>query len=48
MTGDLLWAYGVVPAGTTLPATGVGIAGGVVRQVVSGGLAGLVSDVPSR
>jgi hypothetical protein len=48
MTGDLLWAYGVVPAGTTLPATGVGIAGGVVRQVVSGDLAALVSAVPSR
>jgi hypothetical protein len=46
MTGDLLWAYGVVPAGTTLPATGVGIAGGVVRQVASGDLVALIGDVP--
>jgi hypothetical protein len=43
---DLLWAYGVVPAGATLPATGVGIAGGVVQPVAAGDLVALTSAVP--
>ena len=46
MADDLLWAYGVVPAGATLPATGVGIAGGVVQPVAAGDLVALTSAVP--
>jgi hypothetical protein len=48
VTDELLWAYGVVPAGTTLPATGVGIAGGVVQPVPAGDLVALTSRVPRR
>ena len=44
---DLLWAYGVVPAGATLPATN-GIAGGVVQPVAAGELVALTSRVPRR
>jgi hypothetical protein len=48
MSDELLWAYGVFPAGTTLPATGAGIAGGVVQPVTAGDLVALASEVPSR
>jgi hypothetical protein len=45
VTDDLLWAYGVVPAGATLPAS-PGIAGGVVQPVVADDLVVLTSAVP--
>ena len=46
MTEDLLWAYGVVATGATLPAELVGVAGGVVAPVATGGLVALVSPAP--
>jgi Gas vesicle synthesis protein GvpL/GvpF len=45
---DLLWAYAVVPAGTTLPAELTGIAGGVVQRVTADGLDALVGAVPAE
>lgn len=47
MADDLLWAYGVVPAGATLPAT-AGVAGGVVQPVGADDLVALISAVPRR
>jgi hypothetical protein len=44
----LLWAYGIVAAGAPPIENGPGVAGGAVRRVEAGGLAALVSPVPSR
>jgi hypothetical protein len=46
VTDELLWAYGVVPAGATSSASATGIAGGVVQPVTSGDLVALISPVP--
>jgi hypothetical protein len=46
VSDDLLWSYGVVAAGATLPADLVGVAGGAVAPVAAGGLVALVSAVP--
>jgi Gas vesicle synthesis protein GvpL/GvpF len=46
MADDLLWAYGVVAAGATLPGDIVGVAGGAIAPVAAGGLAALTSRVP--
>lgn len=46
MADELLWAYGVVDAGAALPAGLVGVAGGVVAPVTTGGLTALVAPVP--
>jgi Gas vesicle synthesis protein GvpL/GvpF len=46
MTDDLLWAYGVVATGATLPGDIVGVAGGAIAPVAAGGLVALTSPVP--
>ena len=46
MSDELLWTYGGVAAGATLPADVVGVAGGVVAPVAAEGLIALTTAVP--
>jgi hypothetical protein len=46
VSDELLWIYGVVAAGATLPADLVGVAGGVVAPVAAEGLTALTTAVP--
>ena len=46
MSDELLWTYGVVATGATLPADLVGVAGGVVAPVATEGLTALTTAVP--
>jgi hypothetical protein len=46
VSDQLLWTYGVVAAGATLPADLVGVAGGVVAPVAAEGLIALTTAVP--
>jgi hypothetical protein len=46
LTGDVLWAYGVIDGGERLPDGLTGVAGAAVDRVEAAGLAALVSAVP--
>jgi hypothetical protein len=44
--GEVLWTYGVVASGTTLPGDLTGVGGGAVRPVEADGLVALAGPVP--
>jgi hypothetical protein len=46
VSDELLWTYGVVATGATLPADLVGVAGGTVAPVAAEGLTALTTAVP--